>query len=199
MHGIADKTHPKLLQQLVRMLDQQFWRWGCDVKHDSGNLLVEHGFERIPPPNQEQAGSSIYRLQLSASNRVVLRSFAVFYGDDSLGGLLLKRFDGHPYQAPRADLEVLPYQESDLPPLERAAPDDTASWTLLAALIEQIIAYETWVRTVFGTHYVQKTLEKRKKRPVASASETETTWESIAQQLPRRFVYEDQREACLSL
>lgn len=182
MHLIAERYRPQLLQQLARMMDQQFWRWGCDVKHDSGNLLVEYGFQRIPPSNQEMESSSAYVLKPSRSARLVLRSFVVFYGDDRLGGLMLKRFDGHPYRAPASDLDVMPYQESDLPPLAKAAPDDAASSTLLTGLIEQITAYEAWVSTTFGSDYVQKTLNKREKKPAAAAGKVEAKWEAIAQQ-----------------
>ena len=185
MHLTAKQNRPRQFQKLARMMDQQFWRWGCDVKHDSGNLLVKYGFERIPPANQELATSSVYRLKPKPSFRLVLLSFVVFYGDDRLGGLLLKRFDANPYRAPAPDLEAMPYHESDLPPLIKSAPDNAKSSTLLADLIEQIIAYETWVRTAVGNDYVQKTLEKRQKRPVASAGEAESKWETMAQQFRR--------------
>lgn len=186
MQLISKRSNAKNFQKLARMMDQQFWRWGCDVKHGSGNLLAAYGFKRIPPSNQEPTTSSAYHLNISTESRLVLRSFAVFYGDDGLGGILLKRFDGDPYRTPSPDLESLPYHEPDLPPLRKVAPDDAAddatSSALLADLIQQIIAYEAWVRTAFGNDYVQETLEKRHKRPVVSAKDTEANWEMIAHQ-----------------
>ena len=183
MQMIAEQVHPRQFQKLAGLMDQQFWRWGCDVKHDSGNLLVDYGFERIPSSNPELDSSSAYCLNPSPATRLVLRSFSVFYGDDRVGGLLLKRFDEHLYRTPASKLRAMPYQETDLPPLSKAAPGDTASFKLLVDLIGQIVAYEAWVRTTFGIEYVQKTLEKRQKRPVAFADEAEPIWEAMAQQV----------------
>ena len=180
------RNEAKLLQRFTRMVDQQFWRWGCDVKHEDGNLLVRYGFERVPPPDRQTASSSAYYLKPHAGARIVLRSFAVFYGDDGLGGLLLKRFDCRPYRTPAAELEIVPHHESDLPLLVQSAPNDDDWRTLAVDLVEQIIAYETWVMRIFGTKYVKKTLTARQKRPVASADETEAEWRRLVGQISQR-------------
>lgn len=190
MTVVASRDDAKLRQQLAKMMDHQFWRWGCDAKHQDGNLLVRYGFKRIPPLNRQSASSSAYDLRPRAGAQVVLRSFAVFYGDNRLGGLLLKRFDYRPYRTPASEFALAPHEDSDLPCLFPATPDDDGWRSLAVDLVEQIVAYEAWVVGLLGIGYVEETLIVRRKRPFVPADETETAWRRLASRLSQG-AYED--------
>lgn len=167
-------------QKVVRLFDQQFWRWGCDVKHTSGNLLVRFGFRRIPPPNPDSSQSSVYLLEIDRCTRVVLRGSAAFFGNDCLGGLLVKRFDSLPYRTPLAHLEELPHTPDCLPPLERFQSADPHWSELASELFRWIAQYEAWIIREYGSQYVERSLELRGKRPVVEVSALESEWLKLA-------------------
>lgn len=142
----------------ARLLNQQIWCWGCDVKYGEGNLLVRHGFLRVEkPPGSPSA--SLYRLELSPTARVVLRGFGVFYGDDLLGGLFLRRFEFKPQLTPTADLPEAVWSVDDLPPLASPCRDQIPdAERLIANLIEWIQGYEAWISANIGIAYRKRTL-----------------------------------------
>ena len=168
-------------KQVVDLLDQQFWRWGYDVKHKTGNLLVKYGLERIPPPSSEENRSSGYYVETGPQSRILLRSFAVFSGHDLHGGMLLKRFDGHPYRTPAARLAKIPYSEDDFPPLVTFAPNDTAYRELTLQLFSWIAEYESWIEKRLGTAYLRECLKRRDKRAVVEADQSVAAWSDLAQ------------------
>jgi hypothetical protein len=135
-------------------MNQQSWCWGYDVGGEAANLLLEYGFSRTPPPVGLEKCSSVYRLDVSATRRVILRGFGVFYGNERWGGLFLPRFKWEPRLTPYADLSRPPWQESDLPPCRRPAADDRKNWGfLLDELLEWIVTYECWIIRRRGVAY----------------------------------------------
>ena len=170
-------------QRLVRLLDQQFWRWGCDVKHTTGNLLVRFGFTRIPPPTADQSLTSVYLQEVDSCTRIVLRGSAAFYGHDCQGGLLVRRFDSQPYRTPSSQLEELPHTPDCLPPLEPFQQADQQGRKLTSELFRWIAQYEAWIIREFGTQYVERSLELRGKRPVVEVSATEIEWLRLADEM----------------
>ena len=183
MSLLAEAKPARFSQKLVRLIDQQFWRWGCDVKHASGNLLVQFGFRRIPPPSSDSSKSSVYLLELDPYTRITLRGSAVFYGNDDLGGLLIRRFDSQPYRTPLAHLEELPHTPDCLPPLERFNNADRHWRELASGLFRWIAQYEARIIGEYGTPYVEQTLKLRDKRPVVAVSASESEWLRLAGEL----------------
>ena len=81
------------LEQATGLLNQQLWCWGQDIEYAKGNLLIRYGFDRT---RLSEGTSSVYRLELSPESRVILRGFCVFFGQDGLGGLFIRRFGFSP-------------------------------------------------------------------------------------------------------
>ena len=76
------------------LLHQQCWCWGYDVRRqvagERANLLVELGFERVPPPDGVH-GATTYRLRQSDGSTVTLWGFGLCFGDEA-GGIFVSRF-----------------------------------------------------------------------------------------------------------
>lgn len=184
--GVADTrrvTAAEWHKAGVHLLNQQLWCWGQDVLFASGNLLVRHGFQRTARP-ADQHGSSIYRLELGGGQRIVLRGFGVFIGDDRRGGMFLKRFEFSPWIAPSADLRALAWQVDDLPRMTRPACDQdlTVCRQLLSTLIDWTCDYERWVRQAAGAPYrrqVIATWKAMRKGQVTPSHMMSRTWRSL--------------------
>jgi hypothetical protein len=88
------RVPPKAMREGSLLLDQQCWCWGQDIRHESGNLLLERGFVRersitdkdlsrytlLPPTPSSQPWEE--------GGRIVLWAFGLFYD-----GLWLLRKD----------------------------------------------------------------------------------------------------------
>jgi hypothetical protein len=85
----------RLVSRGTKLLSQQLWYWGCDVRRPEGNLLLDHGFARTRPSEGVQ-GSTIYALEPTPGAQVILWGFGVFFGRGELGGLFLNRFRFEP-------------------------------------------------------------------------------------------------------
>lgn len=160
-------------QQGIHLFNQQLWCWGRDVCFPDGNLLVRYGFERQERPTGVE-GSSIYRLPTAPGQRIILRGFGAFIGDDRWGGLFLKRFDFSPGIRRNPDLNVQAWQVDDLP--EFCTPGNSEevrhACRLFSALIDWICAYERWVRRQARASYRREVVDAwagmRKERPTPS-------------------------------
>ena len=172
---------PKTVQQAASLLDQQIWCWGRDIECSGGNLLVRHGFQRVENPTGRNA-SSLYRLDLSETARVILRGFGVFYGDDHQGGVFLRRFDFAPQLTPQPDLPRPAWSLQDLPPLASPRADQVPScrWLLLT-LIDWIRQYEVWIAERVGVAYRAETLLEcnAKHGTVVAAEEVPSAWRML--------------------
>ena len=183
MTVLAASKPARFSQRIVRLLDQQFWRWGCDVKHAGGNLLVRFGFRRIPPPTPGEPKTSVYVLEIDPSIRIVLRGSAAFYGNDQLGGLLIKRFDSQPYRTPQAYLEELPHTPDCLPAVEPFQKTEQQCRKLASELFHWTAQYEAWINSECGVQYVEQSLKLWGKRPAVEASASESRWLELADEV----------------
>lgn len=179
----------KTTKRAADLLSQQIWCWGQDVMRPAGNWLLEVGFDRLAAPADRERCSSVYTLELPAGCRVVLRGFGVFFGDDQLGGVFLKRYEFQPHYTPHARLECPPWSTSELPALCVPSVDqrDDAN-SLTVKLIDWIASYEANVAEQLGVAYRQSTLDswESNKRPIVPAAELAETWRSVG-----TFVAED--------
>jgi hypothetical protein len=164
----------------INLLDQQMWCWGQDALFREGNLLVSYGFQRLERP-RGQEGSSLYRLEQSASRRILLRGFGVFIGDDQLGGMFLQRFNFDPRVTPQSDLVRPAWLPSDLPRLVKPNSErqDKSCQSLLADLFSWNCQYEEWVQQSVGLDYrtaVARDWKKRGNASFTSARLMPSTW-----------------------
>ena len=180
----------ELRKQAVSLLSQQIWCWGRDILRPEGNWLLEFGFQRIAAPANRERCSSVYTLELPQGRRVVLRGFGVFYGDDSLGGVFLPRFEFGPRYSAPATLERPPWSVADLPNL--SAPNlaqRSACTSLTLDLIDWIRTYEVTIVERLGIEYRQSTLLSwdSGKRPVTPAEEMPCAWRLLGVAVAESF------------
>jgi hypothetical protein len=137
------------------LLSQQIWCWGQDIERADGNWLQEVGFDRATPPEEEKDCASVYRRELPRGQRIVLRGFGVFFGDNRHGGIFVERFGFSPQYTQQSRLAIDAWSCEDLPPM--APPrDDKESIVcrlLVMGLTEWIVDYEWQIRERLGAAY----------------------------------------------
>lgn len=144
--GRSGSPHPAVL------LDQQFWCWGRDVRHPSGNLLTRYGFRRIAA--QDPTGTTSYVYDLSCERRVGLRRASLVYHEAGAGALMIWR---------GAFVPRLVHWERDAELPAECCPDEAAQPEgenesrriryLQAGLALWITSYEDWIADVAGAGY----------------------------------------------
>lgn len=159
------------------LLNQQFWLWGRDIRRAGGNLLIDHGFAKCPPP-VGLAVPSRYELTFPNDARLTLWGFGLLYSDPSSGGLFLSRMKLTPRLAPPL-MEI--WSPTNLPALEQPATRD--EWERvrhgLVPALHWIAAYEQWITLNYGEVYRQQCLDGWH-RPVCQSAETATQWTKLA-------------------
>ncbi|MBL6705496.1 MAG: hypothetical protein ISQ06_05255 [Planctomycetaceae bacterium] len=189
------------LHRAVSLLNQQLWCWGRDIEAAGGNLLVHHGFQRIEKP-AGSSSSSVYRLDITTTSRVILRGFGVFFGDDRWGGLFLPRFEFTPQFTVEPDLSRPAWGSEDLPPLAPPREDQIpCCQSLLLALIDWIRRYEVWIAEHKGVSYRNRTLTmwKAKHGWVVAGSEIVSAWRTLGQAVakqPGQFIHRQEQPSC---
>ncbi|NJO82742.1 MAG: hypothetical protein HC828_07890 [Blastochloris sp.] len=170
----------RLVSRGTKLLTQQCWNWGCDVRRPEGNLLLEAGFTRVRPP-AEITGSTLYALQPTPETQIILWSFGIFYGQAALGGLVLDRFRFAPQRSPTPTLPLTIWTQEQLPPLRRpGAADREALALLLGGLLDWIGAYESAVLAAHGLAYRESCLAQWSRRKLGvPAAELPTHWEAF--------------------
>lgn len=167
----------RVRQRGQKLLNQQFWLWGQDVRH-APNLLTLHGFaHHRPPPGS--AGSPVYVL---GADEVALWGFGLLAQFAGQQPIYVNRFCCEP-RLPRvgaAPQDVwLPEQ---LAPL--AVPATPTEWQaslgVLAHALRWIIAYEGWITTTAEPGYRAACLA-RWPRTVCPAQEIIPAWQRLAE------------------
>lgn len=134
------------------LLDQQFWCWGRDVRHPSGNLLTRYGFRRIA--SEDPAGTSSYAHTLSDERRVGLRRGSLVYGEARAGALMIWRGAFVPRLVHWERHAELP---ADCYPDDAAQPEGENESRriryLQAGVALWISSYESWIADVAGPGY----------------------------------------------
>lgn len=157
----------KRLQQATKLMDEQCWCWGTDIRYPDGNLLLTYGFrrERAPSPS---VGSNMYSIHLSSTRLVVLWGWGLFYGDSTLGGIFIGRNGFAPLLTSASTIPSPIYSSSDLPTLR--IPASEKEYHLASALVGNalrwIAHYEEWLLPIAGESYRLACLAEWRKRPV---------------------------------
>ncbi len=183
----APRCPSEFVSWATHLLNQQLWCFGRDIKYP-GNLLVAHGFERIPPPEGKTC-SSVYRLNLPMVGRLMLRGFGAFYGEDGVGGVFLSRGDFGPLLTPGADLRCLPWLPESLPPMRAPTKDELAHWRYLTGvLVGWLRLYERWVWVEAGPEHREDAVDRwaQRGRPVVAAGEMSVAWGRVEEWIQGR-------------
>jgi hypothetical protein len=171
----------QLVSQGTKLLTQQCWYWGCDVRRPEGNLLLANGFTRTRLPAGVE-GSTIYVLSPFAGAQLILWSFGIFFGCEGAGGLFLNRFRFEPLVTDCASLAPELWQIEQLPAFGRAtAANRPQLATLLGSLLRRVIAYEHRVLAVQGLPYRETCLAQWSRQRLAlPAAALVPAWEQFA-------------------
>ena len=164
-----------------KLLDQQLWCWGCDIRRAEGNLLSAYGLVKLSAPEGVKQ-SSAYTLCFVNGAQITLWAFGVFYGAPERGGIFVKRGG---FTALYTPAQRLPTTRWCAAP--QGAPPDTAQACahtvhLLAALSAWIADYEAWIARQTSPDYRAACVEAwfAHKRAVAAEAMIEA-WLSIAE------------------
>jgi hypothetical protein len=136
-----------------KLLNQQCWCWGRDIRYKPGNLLLRYGFSRFRVPEGRQ-GSSAYTLELGERS-IVVWGWGVWYGHGGEESLYLPRHTMRPeLMAPGGppstvwSLEAMPTSR-----LPRRAEDWRRVRGLLQGCCATLAEYERWIMTTAGLAY----------------------------------------------
>ena len=168
---------PRLRNRGARLLNQQFWLWGQDVRRSDGNLLRDYGFVHFRPPQGTQ-GSHAYLL---GGGRLTLWGFGLIarWGDGP--EIYVGRFRFEPRFRQGACTLAEVFLPTQLAPL--ASPRGEMEWqtalSALAATAAWIAAYERWVAARVGDGYRAVCLS-RWSRATCAADEIAPIWDELA-------------------
>ena len=172
-HGLI----PRQLGQ--RLLNQQCWCWGCDIRHSAGNLLLDYGCERVRPPERRQ-GSSVYTWR-DSSTTVVLWGWGLWYSRGGPQQLYLARYDVRPQLMELLQPPSTVWAMDDLP--EARLPQEheqQQAGALLCGACRWIVAYERWIHQTVGIDYRAECLQRWNKRSMGAIELCEH-WLNLAQ------------------
>jgi hypothetical protein len=174
----------RLVSRGTKLLTQQCWYWGCDVRRPEGNLLLQNGFTRTRPPEGVE-GSTLYMCEPAPGTQVILWSFGVFFGRAGAGGLFLNRFRFEPLLLEQAALPPAIWQVEQLPTLSRAANADRARLNaLLGDLLRWVVAYEHAVLAVQGLAYREACLAQWSRQKLGlPADALVPAWQNLAEEI----------------
>jgi hypothetical protein len=161
-------------------MQQQFWLWEKDSENIGSNLLVEYGFVRSTPPQQE-SGARCYEFDLENEGRIRLWSFGVMYCDPKHGAVFLQG----PSYTPKlvgAKHAVVPawVPEQILSPRTPRLPIDGKKMAhLMPPLLAWMGSYERWMLDTVGLEYRRGCVETWE-APVCDAEKLPAEWWSLA-------------------
>ncbi len=170
---------PELAGQGVRLMHQQCWCWGADIRRPEGNLLLQYGFSRQRPPVRD-SGSTHYWKDLPGA-RIHLWGFGVVWEQPD-GACYVNRYRFQPVSVP---LELL--REHVWTPDQFVAGSDSKGCSpLLAAQLAVICdfaaAYEQWVARELGVSYRAAVLAEFEHATV-TADQCAASWQAMAEHL----------------
>ena len=163
-----------------RLLQQQCWCWGCDIRRPAGNLLLVYGFERRRPP-EGVSGNSHYTYRLSPTTSIRLWGFGFFFRVQGSPALYVNRYEFQPRLAASDCLPDGLFHPEQIPPTiipEEPEGARLAHWMLSRALL-WIGAYEQWVLETIGVEYRAGCLRQWEK-PSVEPREVPQRWRDLA-------------------
>lgn len=144
-----------------QLLHHQCWFFGRDIHHPQGNLLIRYGFERCGTPD-DKAGSNCYRLCGKEPLEINLWGWGVFFGNTSLGGIFIKRFDFRPRLFESGRLNEPVFKSEQLPPNRppREGCEIKTARHLTVDFTRWILRYEDWIENECGKSWRRKCLRE---------------------------------------
>ena len=171
-------------RRLSRLVKQQFWFFGWDIRRPVGNLLLELGFQRTPNPDATRAGSTRYHAELSSGDTVTLWGFGVCWSTPDRGSIYVSRLKPEPIYLETCNLIPEAWQADIVntfnragSPRERVIVDD-----LTLRLVNWVIAYETEIFQRCGDDYRQQAIAAWRD-PLGDPLTLLQSWQELRDQL----------------
>ncbi len=166
-------------REAARLLDQQMWCWGQDIRVLQGNGLIRYGFDRyrVAPG---VTGSTAYSKLDEAGRQLALWGSGLFLGAPGLGGVALRRFDFKPTYTDRSSLLASELCGGVVPTF-RATAEPTESGKsveLVREILDAIVLYERWAFDELGVDHRRRCVAAWPKASVP-AEKMVATWESL--------------------
>ena len=178
------------LKYAAALLNQQIWCWGQDIERQEGNWLLELGFQRLSPPVEREDCSSVYLLEMENNQRITLRGFGVFFGDDRRGGVFMDRYRFSPRYSTDSRLECPPWSNRDVPAMNLPSQSQRSNCLfLLLDLMDWIRRYEVEIIRRLGIEYRENSLLKWNdgQRPCIPAEQVTSAWREVSLFVASRF------------
>ncbi len=177
---------PRFTRIGAKLMNQQCWCWGCDIRRPQGNLLLAFGFKRLRPP-ADVSGSSCYRIALPSGHEVSLWGFGTLIANRG-SAMYLGRYQFEPQICAAPGDTGTCWAPSELPPLRRplSTRELTLAGTLSSDLLRFIGDYESWVAETAGLGYRQRTVDEFK-NAAFSGTDAKLLWSRLAKQVARHY------------
>jgi len=131
-----------------QLFDRQMWCWGCDIRRDSGNLLLAYGCSRRPAP--EKRGTPAYTHMPAEGVSVTLWGWGLWYAARKRGSLFISRSRFRVRYYAHAVLAPVAWSEEEL--LANVQPfneqERLAAYELLRDALFWVADYERWLAAV---------------------------------------------------
>lgn len=165
----------------LRLLAQQFWLFGCDIRRAEGNVLLELGFEKHRPPAGSRVTASRYTRVFSDDRAVMLWGFGLYWRDPVLGGLYVPRSEFSPMLRTSSALPLDAWDPDHMDGLSLpcTAQQIERCRILLGDALGWIRDYERAVAALAGNAYRAHAVQAWK-RPCGPATELAAQWQVVS-------------------
>jgi len=168
------------------LLDQQMWCWGCDVRYETGNLLLAYGFEQRRSPNPRF--HSAYTYALCPECALTLWGWGVWIAAHDHGSLFINRDGFRLRWSSHTDLIPQAWQARDLPlTCDPIGNHHGSAMHLLTEAVTWIAGYERWLHAYTDATYREQVVaawpQRRHHKGGVSAGGRSGTWAEFAESL----------------
>ena len=163
------------------------WCWGCDVRHDDGNLLITYGAEKRSSPNPRF--HSAYTFKVGQQSILNLWGWGIWIAHPSQGSLFISRSRFRVTYSATPTLKPQAWQVHDLPPMRgiRSESQSEAAYVLLATALHWISSYERWlweqVKPTYREQAIASWPQRRRYKGGVPAEEMADRWFELAEQI----------------
>lgn len=163
----------------ARLLHQQCWCWGADIRRPEGNLLLAYGFSRLRPP-AGVAGSTHYWKDLETA-RIHLWGFGVVWQEPD-AACYVNRYQFRPIFVPADLLQHSIWSPEPLMTNPAGSGCGRRLIAQLASICSFAAAYEQWVAASQGEGYRARILQEWE-QTIVSADQFASAWRELADRL----------------
>ncbi len=186
--GLSEKIarwafNGKFGRNFATAFDLQMWCFGCDIRREQGNLLLEYGFVRDRPEGTI-TGASHYTKKIDDEHSIHLWGFAVIVSS-RVHGLCLRRYERIPLLAVAPQITPRAWRPHDLPHFlpPRTAADIERASRLLFIISDELTKYERFVQSRTITSYRASCLKQRRSRKALAGTPLWAAWSELHSKL----------------